>query len=211
MRNIQKVDFTQEIWVQSGLGSPGVKNGTFVNNFITKIDHFLNIFFEILEGARRGEKRWMRTSEIAGCYGRENHFEVTNISNYDKHEENGRQIIRKCEILKQRVCLDRNNLTKMITTRGEVVQSDTKRPKVENMERRPVIIKHRTQRASGRQIIHKCEILKQKTTEGRKRIKNLGSMKKGNPKSPNVSNGSAATKCAKSRKCGDFRFKGQKQ
>ena len=30
--------------------------------------------------------------------------------------------------------------------RAFVVQSDTKRPKVENMERRPVIIKHRTQR-----------------------------------------------------------------
>ena len=106
--------------------------------------------------------------------------------------------------------------------RAFVVQSDTKRPKVENMERRPVIIKHRTQRrrtckiagrpardvwkhelceASGRQIIRKCEILKQKTTEARKRIKNLGNMKKGHPKSSNVSNGSAATRC------GDFRFK----
>ena len=30
--------------------------------------------------------------------------------------------------------------------RAFVVQSDTKRPKVKNMERRPVIIKHRTQR-----------------------------------------------------------------
>ena len=75
--------------------------------------------------------------------------------------------------------------------RAFVVHSDTKRPKVENMERRPVIIKHRTQRrrtcriakrpardvwkheyceASGRQIIRKCEILKQKTTEARIRI-----------------------------------------
>ena len=70
--------------------------------------------------------------------------------------------------------------------RALVVQSDTKRPKVENMERRPVIIKHRTQRrrtsriairpardvwkhelyeAKGRQIIRKCEILKQMTRE----------------------------------------------
>ena len=86
--------------------------------------------------------------------------------------------------------------------RAFVVQSDTKRPKVENMERRPVIIKHRIQRrrtcriagrpardvwkhelceASGRQIIRKCEILKQKTTEARKRIKNLGNMTKGHP------------------------------
>ena len=93
--------------------------------------------------------------------------------------------------------------------RANVVKSDTKRPKVENMERRPVIIKHRTQRrrtcriagspardiwkhklceGNGRQIIRKCQILKQKTTDARKRIKNLGNMKKGNPKSPNVSN-----------------------
>ena len=112
--------------------------------------------------------------------------------------------------------------------RAFVVQSDTKQPKVENMERRPVIIKHRTQRrrtcriagrpvrdvwkhelceASGKQIIRKCEILKQKTTEARKRIKNLGNMKKGHPKSTNVSNGSAATRCAESQKCGDFIFK----
>ena len=76
--------------------------------------------------------------------------------------------------------------------RAFVVHSDTKRPKVENMEWRPVIIKHRTQRrrtpriarrpardvwkhelceANGRQIIRKCEILKQMTTEARKRIK----------------------------------------
>ena len=75
--------------------------------------------FEILEGARRGEKRWMRTSEIAGCYGRMDHFEVKKVRNYDKYEENGRQIIRKCEILKQIVFLDRKHLTKMITTRGE--------------------------------------------------------------------------------------------
>ena len=75
--------------------------------------------------------------------------------------------------------------------RAFVVQSDTKRPKVKNMERRPVILKHRTQRrrtcriakrpardiwkhedceASGKQIIRKCEILKQKTTEARERI-----------------------------------------
>ena len=88
--------------------------------------------------------------------------------------------------------------------RAFVVHSDTKRPKVENMERRPVIIKHRTQRrrtsriarrpardvwkhklyeANGKQIIRKCEILKQMTTEARKRIKNLGNMKKGHPKS----------------------------
>ena len=45
------------------------------------------------------------------------------------------------------------------------------------------------------------------TTEARKRIKNLGNMKKGHPKSPDVSNGSAATRCAESQKCGDFRFK----
>ena len=107
--------------------------------------------------------------------------------------------------------LDKNDYG---SRRAFVVQSDTKRPKVKNMERRPVIIKHRTQRrrtcriakrpardvwkhedceASGRQIIRKCEILKQKTTEARKRITNLGNMKKGHPKSPNVSNGSAAT------------------
>ena len=61
----------------------------------------------------------MRTSGIAGCYGREDHFEVNKIRNHDKYEENGRQIIRKCEILKQRVFLDIKNLTKMSTTRGE--------------------------------------------------------------------------------------------
>ena len=87
--------------------------------------------------------------------------------------------------------------------RAFIVQSDTKQPKVKNMERRPVIIKHRTQRRrtsriAGRpardvwkhefceaneiQIIRKCEILKQMTTEARKRIKNLGNMKKGHPK-----------------------------
>ena len=104
--------------------------------------------------------------------------------------------------------------------RAFVVQSDTKRPKVENMERRPVIIKHRTQRrrtsriarrpardvwkhelyeAKGRQIIRKCEILKQMTREARKRIYHLGKLKKGHPKSRDVSNGSAATRRAESR------------
>ena len=98
--------------------------------------------------------------------------------------------------------------------RAFVVHSDTKRPKVENMERRPVIIKHRTQRrrtsriarrpardvwkhelyeAKGRQIIRKCEILKQMTREARKHIYHLGKLKKGHPKSPEVSNGNATT------------------
>ena len=104
--------------------------------------------------------------------------------------------------------------------RAFVVHSDTKRPKVKNMERRPVIIKHRTQRrrtsriarrpardvwkhelyeAKGRQIIRKCEILKQMTREARKRIYHLGKLKKGHPKSRDVSNGSAATRRAESR------------
>ena len=59
-------------------------------------------------------------SGIAGRYGRESHFEENKVRQYDKYEENGRQIIRKCEILKQRVFLNRTNLTKMITTRGEL-------------------------------------------------------------------------------------------
>ena len=96
--------------------------------------------------------------------------------------------------------------------RAFVVHSDTKRPKVENMERRPVIIKHRTQprrtsriagrpardvwkhelyEAKARQIIRKCEILKQMTREARKRIYHLGKLKKGHPKSPDVSNGNS--------------------
>ena len=106
------------------------------------------------------------------------------------------------------------------STRACDVHSDTKRPKVENMERRPVIIKHRTQRhgtsrnakrpardvwkhelyeANGRQIIRKCEIPKQMTREARKRINHLGKKKKGHPKSREVSNGSAATRRAESR------------
>ena len=106
-------------------------------------------------------------------------------------QENGRHIIRKCEILKQRILQKKPETNDYDSRRAFVVQSDTKRPKVENMERRPVIIKHRTQRrrtcriagrpardawkhelwkASGRQIIRKCEILKQKTMEARKRI-----------------------------------------
>ena len=52
----------------------------------------------------------------------EDHFEGKN-RNYDKHEENGRQIIRKCEILKQIICLDRNNLTDYDSRRAFVVQS----------------------------------------------------------------------------------------
>ena len=74
---------------------------------------------EILEPTKRGEKRRTLTSEIAGCYGREGHFEVKQIRNYNKYQENGRHIIRKCEILKQIICLSRKNLTKIITTRGE--------------------------------------------------------------------------------------------
>ena len=73
---------------------------------------------EILGRTRRGEKGWMRTSGIAGRYGRECHFEEQEVRNY-KYEENGRQIIRKCEILKQTICLDIKNLTEMSTTRGE--------------------------------------------------------------------------------------------
>ena len=102
------------------MGSPGVKNGTFIKHFINNIDHFLEgLFFEILGRTKRGEKRRMRTSGIAGRYGRESHFEEKQIRTYDKYEENGKHIIRKCEILKQICCLDRKQLTKMITTRGE--------------------------------------------------------------------------------------------
>ena len=53
------------------------------------------------------------------AYERKDHFEVKKVRNYDKYEEHGRQIIRKCEILKQIFVLDRKNLTKMNTTRGE--------------------------------------------------------------------------------------------
>ena len=60
---------------------------------------------EILGRTIRGEKEWMRTSEIAGRYGQESHFAETNIRKYE-YEENGRQIIRKCKILKQNVVLD---------------------------------------------------------------------------------------------------------
>ena len=112
--------------------------------------------------------------------------------------------------------LDRNEYD---SRRAFVVHSDTKLPKVENMERRPVIIKHRTQRCrmsriagrpardvwkhelyetKGRQIIRKCEILKQMTREARKRIYHLGKLK-GHPKSPDVSNGNAATSRTESR------------
>ena len=91
--------------------------------------------------------------------------------------------------------------------RAFVVQSDTKRPKVKNMKKRPVIIKHRTQRrrtcriakrpardvwkhedceASGKQIIRKCEILKQMTREARKCIYHLGKFKKGPPEAVKI-------------------------
>ena len=46
-------------------------------------------------------------------------FRGKQIRDYDKYQENGRQIIRKCEILKQSCFGDRQNLTNMITTRGE--------------------------------------------------------------------------------------------
>ena len=149
-------------------------------------------------------------------------FRIKTIRKHDKYVENERQIIRKCEILKQKVCLDikKPDRNEYDSRRASVVHSDTKRPKVENMERRPVIIKHRTQRrrtsriarrpardvwkhelyeAKGRQIIRKCEILKQMTREARKRIYHLGKLKKGHPKSSDVSNGSAATRRAESR------------
>ena len=100
--------------------SSGLRNVTFDEYFTCTTDHFLKgLFFEILEGAIRGKKRWMRTSEIAGCYGREDHFEVTNIRSYDKYQENGRHLIRKCEILKQIVFLNIKNLTEISTARGE--------------------------------------------------------------------------------------------
>ena len=55
-------------------------------------------------------RRTLRTGES---------FRRKKVRNYDKYEENGRQIIRKCEILKQNVFLDIKNLTEMSTTRGE--------------------------------------------------------------------------------------------
>ena len=74
---------------------------------------------EILGRTRRGEKGWMRTTGIAGRYGREINFEYNKNRQYNKCEENGIQIIRKCEILKHHFFLDINNLTEMSTTRGE--------------------------------------------------------------------------------------------
>ena len=47
------------------------------------------------------------------------HFEEKKNRKYNKYEENGRQIIRKCEILKQNVFLGIKNLTEMSTTRSE--------------------------------------------------------------------------------------------
>ena len=73
----------------------------------------------MLGRTRRSKKGLMRTNGIAGRYGRENHFEEETARNYNKYKENGKQIIRKCEILKQNICLDINNLTEMSTTRGE--------------------------------------------------------------------------------------------
>ena len=129
----------------------------------------------------------------------------------------------------RKFCLDINktNRNEYDSRRAFVVHSDTKRPKVKNMERRPVIIKHRTQRrrtsriaghpardvwkhelyeAKGIQIIRKCEILKQMTREARKPIHHLGKLKKGHPKSRDVSNGSAATRRAESRASGASLF-----
>ena len=49
------------------------------------------------EDAYERNRRTLRTGES---------FRKTKIRNYDKYEENGRQIIRKCEILKQKVVWD---------------------------------------------------------------------------------------------------------
>ena len=84
--------------------------------YVKKTPGFIS---EILGRTRRGEKGWMRTSGVAGRYGRESHFEEEKVRNYDKYAENGRQIIRKYEILKQNICLDIEHLTEMSTTRGE--------------------------------------------------------------------------------------------
>ena len=126
----------------------------------------------------------------------------------DKHHPEMRD--SQAEYLFEHKTPDRNEYD---SRRVFVVHSDTKRPKVENMKRRPVIIKHRTQRrrtsriarrpardvwkhelcvAKGKQIIRKCEILKKMTREARKPIYNLGKLKKGHP------NGSAATRRAES-------------
>ena len=163
----------------------------------------------------------MRTSEIAGRFGRENHFaekQSESIIDMRKTEDKSSGNARfSSRIVFEHKKPDRNEYD---SRRAFVVHSDTKRPKVENMERRPVIIKHRTQRrrmsrivgrparnvwkhelyeAKGRQIIRKCEILKQMTREARKRIKYLCKLKKGHPKNRDVSNGSAATRRAESR------------
>ena len=97
----------------------GSEMSLLINTLHVQLITFGRFFFNILEGAIRGKKRWMRTSEIAGCYRREDHFCEKQIRNYDKYQENGRHIIRKCEILKQRIVLSRKNLTRMITTQGE--------------------------------------------------------------------------------------------
>ena len=102
------------------MGLRGSEMSLLINTFHIQLITFGRVFlFEIIEGAIRGKKRWMRTSEIAGCYRREDHFYVTKIRNYDTYQENGRHIIRKCEILKQIIILSRTKLTRMITTQGE--------------------------------------------------------------------------------------------
>ena len=129
----------------------------------------------------------MRTTGIAGRYGRESHFEENKSENMRKTEDkssgNARFSSKYCFWIKQP---DKNDYD---SRRAFVVQSDRKRPKVENMERRPVIIKHRTQRrrtsriarrpardvwkhelyeAKGRQIIHKCDIFQANDERGEK-------------------------------------------
>ena len=163
----------------------------------------------------------MRTSGIAGRYGRESHFELKksdNLINIRKTEykSSGNSKFSSIFVVEHKKP-DRNEYD---SRRAYVVHSDTKRPKVENMERILFIIKHRTQRrrtsrnarrpardvwkhelyeAKGRQIIRKCEILKRMTREARKRIYHLGKLKKGHARSRDVSNGSAATRRAESR------------
>ena len=102
--------------------------------------------------------------------------------------------------------------------RAFAVHSDTKRPSgehgeetghhqtshtatqdVQNCGTSRNVWKHELYEANGIQIIRKCEILKQMTRDARKRIDHLGKLKKGNPKSLDVSNGNAATSRAESR------------
>ena len=153
---VQKADFTQEIWGPKGspLGKGQILNFYVLNWVVfhsSKIKvHFWDSWADETRRETVDAYEWNRTTLRTGESFRGKHVRKPCFRLWNKREK-GHPEMRDSQADN---CLghEQHYKNEYDSRRGFVVHSDTKRPKVENMEWRPAIIKHRAQRRRSSRI-----------------------------------------------------------